>query len=102
MMYFLNRNVDPIVKALFTERVCLCVLFANTLPLRSVAPFRFGLSVVALVTFVLGSLVLLAISAVSKPRAAGISTWFLGFSGHYSHSSSGNASNTSSGIVMVS
>ena len=82
MMNFLNRNVDAVVKTLFTERVRLCVLFADTLPLRSVPSFRFGLSVVAFVTLVLGSLVILAVPVFSKPRAAGVSTWFLWFSGH--------------------
>ena len=82
VMYFLNGNVDPVVKALLTERVRLCVLLADTLPFRSVASFRFGLSVVAFVTLVLGSLVLLAVSSVSQFRAAGVSTWFLWSSGH--------------------
>ena len=83
VMYFFNRNVDPVVKALLTERVRLCILLADTLPFRSVASFRFGLSVVAFISLVLGSLMLLAIPAFSKPRASGVSTWFLGFSGHY-------------------
>ena len=82
-MYFLNRNVDAVVKALLTERVCLCILLADTFPFRSVASFRFGLSVVAFITLVLCSLVLLAVSAFSKAGAAVVSTWFLGFSGHY-------------------
>ena len=54
----------------------------NTLPFRSVASFRFGLSVVAFVSLVLGSLVILAVPAFSKPGATGVSTWFLGLSGH--------------------
>ena len=87
MMYFLNRDIDPIVEALLAERVCLCVLFTNTLPFRSVASFRFGLSVIAFVTLVLGSLVLLAVPTFSKPRAAGVSTRFLGFSGHLGYHS---------------
>ena len=81
-MYLFNGNVDPVVKALFTERVRLCILLADTLPFYSVSSFRFGLSVVAFVTLVLGSLVLLAVSVFSKPRAAGVSTWFLWSSGH--------------------
>ena len=82
VMYLFNRNVDPVVKALFAERVRLCVLFADTLPLRSVASLSFGLSVVAFVSLVFCSLVLLAVSAFSKAGAAGVSTWFLRFSGH--------------------
>ena len=82
VMYLFNRNVDPIVKALFAERVRLCVLFADTLPLRSVASLSFGLSVVAFVSLVFCSLVLLAVSAFSKAGAAGVSTRFFWFSGH--------------------
>ena len=82
VMYFLNGNVDPVVKALLTERVRLCVLFTDTLPFCSVSSFRFGLTVVAFVTLVLGSLMLLAVPTFSKPRASGVSTWFLGSSWH--------------------
>ena len=82
VMYLFNGNVVPVVKALLTERVRLCVLFSDTLPLRSVAAFCFGLSVVALITLVFCSLVLLAVSAFSKAGAAGVSTWFIGSSWH--------------------
>ena len=82
VMYLFNRNIDPIVEALLAERVCLCVLFADTLPFRSVASFRFGLSVVAFVTLVLLLLMFFAIPVFSKAGAAGVSTWFLWFSGH--------------------
>ena len=83
VMYLFNGNIDPVVKALLTKRVRLCVLLTDTLPLRSVASFRFGLSVVAFVSLVLGSLVILAVPAFSKPGATGVSTWFLGSSWHY-------------------
>ena len=82
VMYLFNRNVDPVVKALLTERVRLCVLLADTLPFRSVASFRFGLSVVAFVPLVLLLLMFFTIPVFSKARAAGVSTWFLGSSWH--------------------
>ena len=82
VMHLFNGNIDTVVKALFAERVRLRVLFSDTLPLRSVAAFCFGLSVIALVTLVLGTLMFLAIPAFSKPRAAGVSARFLWSSGH--------------------
>jgi len=86
-MYLFNRNVDPVVKALLTERVRLCVLLADTLPFRSVASFRFGLSVVAFVTLVLLLLMFFTIPVFSKAGAAGVCTWFLWFSGHWDYHS---------------
>ena len=83
VVYFLNGNVYPVVKTLLTERVRLRVLFSDTLPLRSVAAFCFGLSVIALVTLVLGTLMFLAVPTVRQIRAAGIAAWFLRFSRHY-------------------
>ena len=83
VVYFLNGNVYPVVKALLTERVRLRVLFSDTLPLRSVAAFCFGLSVIAFVSLVLGSLMFIAVPTFCQLWAAGKAAWFLRFSGHY-------------------
>ena len=82
VMHLFNRNIDPVVKALFAERVRLRVLFSDTLPLRSVASFCFGLSVIAFVSLVLGSLMFIAVPTCCQLWAAGVAARFLWFSGH--------------------
>ena len=83
VMHLFNGNIDPVVKALFAERVRLRVLFSDTLPLRSVASFCFGLSVIAFVSLVLGTLVFFTVPTVRQLWATGIAAWFLRFSRHY-------------------
>ena len=83
VMHLFNRHIDPIVKALLTEWVRLCVLFSDTLPLRSVASFCFGPSVIEFVSLVLGTLMFLTVPTVRQLRAAWIAAWFLRFSRHY-------------------
>ena len=83
VMHLFNGNIDPVIKALFAERVRLRVLFSDTLPLCSVAAFCFGLSVISLIPFIFSTLVFLAVPTVCQLRAAGIAAWFLRFSRHY-------------------
>ena len=66
----------------FTYRMCLDIAVTNLLPLMPIAFAWLIFSVVAFVTLVLGSLVLLAVTAVCQLRTAGVSTRFLWSSGH--------------------
>ena len=83
VMHLFNGNIDPVIKALFAEWVRLRVLFSDTLPLRSVASFCFGPSVIEFVSLVLGTLMFLTVPTVRQLRAAWIAAWFLRFSRHY-------------------
>ena len=83
VMHLFNGNIDTVVKALFAERVRLCVLFSDALPFRSVAACCFGLSVIEFVSLVLGTLMFLTVPTVRQLRAAWIAAWFLRFSRHY-------------------
>ena len=67
----------------FTQRMCLDIAVTNLLPLMPIAFAWLIFSVVTLIPFILGTLMLLTVSTVRQLGATGIAAWFLRFSRHY-------------------
>lgn len=83
VMHFLHRNQYPFLKAELTEGMLLHIGIADDFPVLSVpALCRRTITTVLLILCVSFLLVLLAVPAVSQPRAPGIRAGFLRFVWH--------------------